>query len=860
MRTLNVVIAAIAIAVAVLSSAPANAQPAVGSYLLPDSLTPAIPGQTRLKEGGFSSLFYVGHNEFWTITDRGPNVDSGGSLVFPVPNFQPTVYKVRLNLDGTLTIIGSLPLQQPDGTPVSGLPNPAPYSTGEVARDTNFALLGTDEWGFDTEGILRAPDGTFWFCEEYAPGIAHVAANGRVIQRVRPQPTGGLPDILKKRVVNRGFEGIAMTPNGRIYAIVQSGLANSFANTSSANNTAGNNTEMMRLVEYDPATGNTRMFVYLMDAGYPASGGNNARRRDIKIGDMAAVNNDELILTEHVTRGASNVKKIYKISLAGATPITSESFTVGATTKSLEELSRTEITSVAGITPLAKTLVIDLNAPGAGNTPWPAELDKPEGLAIVSPTRIAICNDNDFGVAADDAGHVILTGKPSKAIVYDLAAPLNFQQPAQVTLDPLDNAPVCPGSSVTFTAAAIGAPAPAVQWQVSTDAGAHYTNIAGATSDALTIAPATLAMNGNLYRAVYTNANGSATSAAARISVVDNSAPVPSAAVLPTVTGVCSATVASAPTAVDNCAGTITGTTADPLSYSTQGTFTIHWRYDDHNGNVATQTQTVTVRDTVRPTITVTVNPTSLSPANGHLHTITATVTANDNCSGVSYVLTSITSSDADRHHNGHGDHDDHCNAPADIQNAAFGTPDRTFDLRAERDDDETRTYTITYTATDAAGNTATATATVTVPGERHDDGHGHGDDHDNDGHGHDGDDHGHDNDGHGDGHGRDKLVIAGSAASISGAGFASTVAPTPFSASTTLSFTLDVQSNVMVRIFDVRGGLVATLLNGSLDAGTHSLQWNGTDANGAAVPSGRYFYAIESDGATETGSMVVVR
>ncbi|MBS1910459.1 MAG: esterase-like activity of phytase family protein [Bacteroidetes bacterium] len=852
MRTLNVVIAAIAITATLLLGTPAHAQPAVGTYLLPDSLTPAIPGSNLLKEGGFSSLFYVGHNEFWTITDRGPNVTSGSFLVLPVPNFQPTIYKIRLNMDGTLNVIGSLPLMRPDGTPVTGLPEPAPYNTGEVAADTNLTPLGTDDFGFDTEGILRAPDGTFWFCEEYAPGIAHVAADGRVIDRVRPQPAGGLPDILKKRVVNRGFEGIAMTPNGKIYGMVQSGLANGFANTATANTNAGNNTEMMRLVEYDPATGNTRMFAYLMDAGYPASGGGNARRRDIKIGDMAAVNNDELIVTEHVTRGTSNVKKIYKISLSGATPITAESFTVGATTKSLEELSRTEITTVAGITPLPKTLVIDLNAPGAGNTPWPVELDKPEGLAIVSPTRIAICNDNDFAVDVDSLGHIIVNGKPTKTVVYDLATPLNFQQPSQVTLDPVGNAPVCPGNSVTFTAAAIGAPAPTVQWQVSTDAGAHYTNVAGATSDALTIAPATLAMNGNLYRAVYTNANGTGTSAAARLSVVDSLAPVPSVAVLPTVTGVCSATVATAPTAVDNCAGTITGTTADPLSYTAQGTYTIHWRFDDHNGNVATQTQTVIVRDTVRPTITVTVSPTSLSPANGRLYTITATVTANDNCSGVSYVLTSITSSDADRHHNGHGDHDDHCNAPQDIQNAAYGTPDRTFDLRADRDDDETRTYTITYTATDAAGNTATATATVTVPGP-HDNGHGHDDDnHGNDCNGNNG----HDNDDHG----RRKLVIAGSQESLGGAGFASTVAPTPFSAGTTLGFTLAQDAVVRLRIFDVRGTLVATLADGTMNAGVHGLQWNGSASNGTAVAAGTYFYTIEANGVTETGSMVVVR
>ncbi|MEZ4931803.1 MAG: HYR domain-containing protein [Saprospiraceae bacterium] len=58
------------------------------------------------------------------------------------------------------------------------------------------------------------------------------------------------------------------------------------------------------------------------------------------------------------------------------------------------------------------------------------------------------------------------------------------------------------------------------------------------------------------------------------VTVTDNEAPVPDIAMLPNVTGECSA-MAVAPTATDNCAGTVTGTTTDPLTYNTQGTFTI---------------------------------------------------------------------------------------------------------------------------------------------------------------------------------------------------------------------------------------------------------------------------------------------
>jgi hypothetical protein len=67
-------------------------------------------------------------------------------------------------------------------------------------------------------------------------------------------------------------------------------------------------------------------------------------------------------------------------------------------------------------------------------------------------------------------------------------------------------------------------------------------------------------------------------------------------ATLPTVTGECSASIQSPPTATDNCGGQITGTTTDPTSYTTPGTFVVHWNYNDQNGNVSTQTQTVTVQ------------------------------------------------------------------------------------------------------------------------------------------------------------------------------------------------------------------------------------------------------------------------
>jgi hypothetical protein len=112
----------------------------------------------------------------------------------------------------------------------------------------------------------------------------------------------------------------------------------------------------------------------------------------------------------------------------------------------------------------------------------------------------------------------------------------------------------------------------------------------------------------------------------------------------------------------------------------------------------------VQVVDNTPPTITASVDPSTLWPPDHKLAVIHANVTVQDNCPGVSYVLSSITSSEADPDLSG------------DIV-ASFGTPDTVFSLRSERfGTGPGRTYTITYTATDASQNQSSTQATVVVP------------------------------------------------------------------------------------------------------------------------------------------------
>ncbi len=90
-------------------------------------------------------------------------------------------------------------------------------------------------------------------------------------------------------------------------------------------------------------------------------------------------------------------------------------------------------------------------------------------------------------------------------------APSITAQPSSTT--------VSSGSNATFTAAASGYPTPSVQWQLSTNSGTSFADIAGATSTTYTVTAAPAGNNGYQYRAVFTNASGSATTSPAILTV-----------------------------------------------------------------------------------------------------------------------------------------------------------------------------------------------------------------------------------------------------------------------------------------------------------------------------------------------------
>ena len=83
---------------------------------------------------------------------------------------------------------------------------------------------------------------------------------------------------------------------------------------------------------------------------------------------------------------------------------------------------------------------------------------------------------------------------------------------------------------------------------------------------------------------------------------------------------------------------------------------------------------------------------------------------------------------------------------------------------------------------------------------------------------------------------------------------------PNPFNPSTTIRYSIPEKAMVKLKIYDLIGREVATLVNQELAAGTYSVEWNGTDNIGSRVSSGVYFYRLESARYHQTQKMILIQ
>jgi hypothetical protein len=324
---------------------------------------PAVADDRGVELGGIGSgLFALGSNEYWTVTDRGPNGEIGDTRTFLVPDFTPTLVKVRAR-GNRLDVLDRIPITTPTGQGVTGLPNfavkddPAPYAADGTT------LIDYDANGLDTEGVVRTPDGHFWLVDEYGPSIVEVDAAGHVVARHVPAGLeddyaaagvdypvrGTLPAILATRKANRGFEDIALLPDGTTVVV---------ALQSSVVVKGDKDRIITELLSFDTRTGRTlHEYGYRFDA--PSTFAAGTRGRDLKISALIPVDQTHVVVEERTDAEA----RFHTVEL-------------DPTDDLITEDDKTLLVNLAGV---------------------PGVPGKIEGAALKNRSTLVVISDNDFG-------------------------------------------------------------------------------------------------------------------------------------------------------------------------------------------------------------------------------------------------------------------------------------------------------------------------------------------------------------------------------------------------------------------------------------------------------------------------------
>ncbi len=83
---------------------------------------------------------------------------------------------------------------------------------------------------------------------------------------------------------------------------------------------------------------------------------------------------------------------------------------------------------------------------------------------------------------------------------------------------------------------------------------------------------------------------------------------------------------------------------------------------------------------------------------------------------------------------------------------------------------------------------------------------------------------------------------------------------PNPFNPSTTIRFSLAEAGPVELRIYDLSGRRIRSLIDGRLDAGAHEFDWKGRDDAGHVLASGVYFLLFKAGETTDTGKLILLK
>lgn len=151
---------------------------------------------------------------------------------------------------------------------------------------------------------------------------------------------------------------------------------------------------------------------------------------------------------------------------------------------------------------------------------WQRSTDGGESFGNIADATASTHNTGPTILAQNGERYRLVASNGSSSATSN-AALLSVTAAAQaplITTQPTDASVTAPAAA-TFTASASGVPTPTWQWQLSTDSGATWANINGATAASYATPATAVADSGRRYRAVASNASGTAPSNAATLSV-----------------------------------------------------------------------------------------------------------------------------------------------------------------------------------------------------------------------------------------------------------------------------------------------------------------------------------------------------
>lgn len=361
---------------------PAAAASFVNGLAIPGSLLDLSGGTTvnNGRVGFFSDIYYDrNRNEWWGLSDRGPG---GGTL-----DYATRAQRFTLDVDANTGAISNFKIVQTvvfgsNGNPLNGIA-PSPVSNLGLAHDP--------------EGIVVLPKtGNLLVSDEYGPSVREFTRSGELVRTYitpanliprnagtgTPNFAGDTGNTAGKRT-NRGFEGLAVSPDGNYaYAVLQSAMLDE----------GGGNGSINRIVKFDTSTGKAvAQYAYAMKRSGQGQG----------VSALVAINDHEFYVLERNNRGvgigadfATADKEVYRIDLAGATDVTGINLaTAGAG-------------SYTKVSKSAQVIDLDANTLAALGNKSP---EKWEGLAIGPKLNngsylVLAGTDNDYSVTQNGSG------------------------------------------------------------------------------------------------------------------------------------------------------------------------------------------------------------------------------------------------------------------------------------------------------------------------------------------------------------------------------------------------------------------------------------------------------------------------